>query len=324
MTFRQDLVAVCNSEWRRWGRQTLLADALLPGDVDIQRRNRRGQGRFNSGRPVPIRRSRRADETDLDRVELAAIRTSLDPRRRRRAEATYLRGIRSAVTLSAASTGFEWATAYWREGLGHSRAADVRLNRNPWSAAFISYAFRAAGAGDRFSYSRRHSEYIYHAMNNRLHLIDFANERRATTSVAENRDLSAVGEETTQAFARDRLESRQRSDSESREYRAGTHVRRDPASLAVHLVAYKLDEGYSLGVGDLVCYTRSRARPSWTRPQRRYQSHADVVVAAGGTRIEVIGGNVADAVTKKFLAVSGGALTDGHWNWFCILRNLIA
>ena len=42
-------------------------------------------------------------------------------------------------------------------------------NRNYWSAAFISYLFFAAGAGNQFWYALRHAEYVSDARNNLHH-----------------------------------------------------------------------------------------------------------------------------------------------------------
>ncbi len=53
-------------------------------------------------------------------------------------------------------------TAYWtgkHDGNGHEFGAS-QDSRYPWSAAFISYIFRIAGAGDRFPYAAAHAEYI--------------------------------------------------------------------------------------------------------------------------------------------------------------------
>lgn len=48
----------------------------------------------------------------------------------------------------------EWGTSYVPGDDGHA-----------WSAAFISYVMRTAGAGDRFRYSPLHAEYINAAVN---------------------------------------------------------------------------------------------------------------------------------------------------------------
>ena len=55
---------------------------------------------------------------------------------------------------------------YW-DFLGHPD-----LHGFAWSAAFISYMAHLAGAGDKFHYSFRHSDYIHRAINAHL-----ANER---------------------------------------------------------------------------------------------------------------------------------------------------
>jgi hypothetical protein len=47
---------------------------------------------------------------------------------------------------------------YWREGVG--RNLDGRNRKEPWSAAFISWVMKKAGAGKLFKYSSGHSVYI--------------------------------------------------------------------------------------------------------------------------------------------------------------------
>ena len=61
---------------------------------------------------------------------------------------------------------------YWREGLGLK--FDGRDRNVPWSAAFISWVIKKAGAGNKFKYSGRHSKYIRDAIKKRK-----MNERRA-------------------------------------------------------------------------------------------------------------------------------------------------
>jgi len=55
---------------------------------------------------------------------------------------------------------------YWKQG-AKVTASDSYYINNAWSAAFISYLMRIAGAGDKFKYSARHSEYIQDAKQNR-------------------------------------------------------------------------------------------------------------------------------------------------------------
>jgi len=55
---------------------------------------------------------------------------------------------------------------YWKQGANVTASDNFYIN-NAWSAAFISYLMRIAGAGDKFKYSQRHSEYIQAAKQNR-------------------------------------------------------------------------------------------------------------------------------------------------------------
>jgi hypothetical protein len=62
---------------------------------------------------------------------------------------------------------------YYRVGVGRSVAArDLQSaswqQAHPWSAAFISWVMRIAGAGDRFAYASAHQRYIAAAKRNRL------------------------------------------------------------------------------------------------------------------------------------------------------------
>lgn len=54
---------------------------------------------------------------------------------------------------------------YWREGVG--RRLDGRNTKEPWSAAFISWVMKKAGAGKQFKYSSGHSVYIRDAIAKR-------------------------------------------------------------------------------------------------------------------------------------------------------------
>ncbi len=59
---------------------------------------------------------------------------------------------------------------YWKEGVGNSGVNSrslVMSNKKPWSAVFISYVFKKAGAATAFPYSAIHSSYIKHAIKNR-------------------------------------------------------------------------------------------------------------------------------------------------------------
>lgn len=57
---------------------------------------------------------------------------------------------------------------YWITGTGSARHEADWPSRVPWSAAFISWIMRRAGAGRAFQYSAAHVNYIIAAKNNRL------------------------------------------------------------------------------------------------------------------------------------------------------------
>ena len=54
---------------------------------------------------------------------------------------------------------------FWKQGVGLSfTGKDVD---QPWSAAFVSWAMKTAGAGENFPYSDHHGHYILAAIENR-------------------------------------------------------------------------------------------------------------------------------------------------------------
>lgn len=57
---------------------------------------------------------------------------------------------------------------YWRTGARAPRSEATWWASVPWSAAFISWVMRKAGAGSAFVYSAGHSYYTYAAKQNRL------------------------------------------------------------------------------------------------------------------------------------------------------------
>jgi hypothetical protein len=57
---------------------------------------------------------------------------------------------------------------YWATGVGYRRQEPSWWTSVPWSAAFISWVMRKAGAGKAFKYSGGHSTYIKAAKDNRL------------------------------------------------------------------------------------------------------------------------------------------------------------
>lgn len=55
---------------------------------------------------------------------------------------------------------------YWKVGT-RTNASDSYYKNNAWSATFVSYLMRQAGAGDSWKYSTLHSDYIQAAKKNR-------------------------------------------------------------------------------------------------------------------------------------------------------------
>jgi hypothetical protein len=55
---------------------------------------------------------------------------------------------------------------YWKIG-SKTNASDSYYIGNAWSATFVSYLMRQAGAGDKWKYSALHSDYIQAAKQNR-------------------------------------------------------------------------------------------------------------------------------------------------------------
>ncbi|WEK04321.1 MAG: DUF2272 domain-containing protein [Candidatus Devosia phytovorans] len=67
--------------------------------------------------------------------------------------------------LSKTPSFEHWATYNGRSEVEFEDNGSVDNSRNqPWSAAFISYVMRKAGAGDHFAYSSSHSTYIVRAL----------------------------------------------------------------------------------------------------------------------------------------------------------------
>lgn len=138
-----------------------------------------------------------------------------------------------------------------------------------WSAAFISYVMRIAGAGQRFPYSSAHATYI--------------NAARAAT----------LG-------------------------RKGLVVWAERPAL------------YPPKPGDLICFGRAgRERLHFDDlPARRFPSHCGIVVATSPGSLDVIGGNVADAVTLSHvpttpdgrIAGTDGEPLDPDHPWFVVIR----
>jgi hypothetical protein len=139
-----------------------------------------------------------------------------------------------------------------------------------WSAAFVSYVMRIAGAGGDFPYSPNHSTYINAAVS------------RTTKVLQALPPQSGV-----------------------------------PAP------------------GDIVCMGRGQAaglRFSELPTASSFPAHCDIVVGRAPGVLEVIGGNVDDAVTMKHVPVAGdgrlvgpdGHVLDSRYPWMVVLKVLYA
>ena len=139
-----------------------------------------------------------------------------------------------------------------------------------WSAAFISYVMRMAGARDQFPYTETHSDYIDAA---RRH---------------------GMGVEPGTALTAERMEI------------------------------------YAPQRGDLICYWRGRRPITYDDlpTTSRFGGHCDIVVAIKPGELDVIGGNVDNAVAMKHipatadghLAGPDGIVLDPDHNYFVVLR----
>jgi Uncharacterized protein conserved in bacteria (DUF2272) len=136
-----------------------------------------------------------------------------------------------------------------------------------WSAAFISYVMRLAGAGSSFPYSETHADYI---------------------------DAAA---------------------------------RRDPG---IALEAHRVQD-YAPQRGDLICLWRGRRPVTFEElPTSRFAGHCDIVVEIKAGQLNVIGGNVDNAVAMKYVPVTAdgrlagpdGIVVDPDHHWFVVLKVL--
>ncbi len=153
-----------------------------------------------------------------------------------------------------------WTGLHDANGIEFPRGRDGEF---AWSAAFVSYVMRMAGAGRRFPYSSNHSDYI--------------------------------------------------------------NAARTQPGLAVS--AQRLDQ-YAPQLGDLVCMWRANTPVRFEDlPAGLFPGHCDIVVARNSGALDVIGGNVDNAVAMKRVPVGAdgrlvgpsGAVVDPDYPWFVAL-----
>ena len=154
-----------------------------------------------------------------------------------------------------------WTGIHDANGVEFPRGRDGEF---AWSAAFISYVMRMAGAGRRFPYAPSPSDYI--------------NAARTQPGLA---------------------------------------------------VSAQPPEQYAPLPGDLVCMWRSNTPIRFADlPAGHFPSHCDIVVARNAGTLDVIGGNVDNAVALKHVPVGadgrlvgpGGTPIDPDYPWFVVLR----
>ena len=142
---------------------------------------------------------------------------------------------------------------------------DTRDGFYVWSAAFVSYVMRLAGAGPSFPYSATHSDYI--------------------NAAARHDPGIALTPERVEAYAPQR--------------------------------------------GDLICLWRGRRQVTFDQlPAGSFPGHCDIVVGMKPGELEVIGGNVDNAVAMKpipatadgRLAGPDGVVLDPDHHWFVVLK----
>ena len=97
---------------------------------------------------------------------------------------------------------------------------------------------------------------------------------------------------------------------------------RKQGKLNAPFVGYKINE-VAPKVGDLVCYSRQKGSNFYDKTSD-YKSHCDLVVKKNKGNLEVIGGNVANAVTKRIVRINDkGIVTDGNRDWFAVIKTNI-
>lgn len=147
-----------------------------------------------------------------------------------------------------------WTGKHDANGVEFARGQDGEF---AWSAAFIDYVMRMAGAGAHFPYSPSHSDYI--------------------NAARERSDLVITALALTQ---------------------------------------------YAPQPGDLICMWRANRPVRFEDlPAGHFPGHCDIVVAQRPGSLDVVGGNVDNAVAMKHVPVGPtGTVADPDYPWFVVLR----
>lgn len=144
-----------------------------------------------------------------------------------------------------------------------------------WSAAFISYCFKQAGAGDKFPYNQNHSIYV------------------SKMGVGTFASLTLEDPGTTKPSLGDLLWAS----------RTGTDCRPPPMNFTD---AKREAKRIKQGTAESFC------------------SHCDIVVAVRPGEVDVIGGNVKQAVTRTTYHLDAqGHIDDGRRAFVGVIRNAI-
>jgi hypothetical protein len=163
--------------------------------------------------------------------------------------------------LNYGDTDGRWTGKHDENGIEFPRSEDGNF---AWSAAFIDYVMRMAGAGPRFPYGPSHSDYI--------------NAARSESGLV--------------------------------------------------ITALPLSQ-YAPQLGDLICMWRAGHQVTYDDlPAGHFPGHCDIVVAQRPGSLDVIGGNVDNAVAMKHVPVAAdgrmvgptGTVVDTDYPWFVVLR----
>lgn len=163
--------------------------------------------------------------------------------------------------LNYAAPDGAWTGKHDANGAEFPRGQDGEF---AWSAAFVDYVMRMAGAGAHFPYSPSHSDYI--------------------NAARERSDLVVTAQPLTQ---------------------------------------------YAPQLGDLICMWRGKNPVRFEDlPAGHFPGHCDIVAAQHPGGLDVVGGNVDNAVAMKRVPVGAdgrlvgpsGTVVDTDYPWFVVLR----